>query len=43
MDWQDQFTVTDEITGDIFRWQERNYVRLQPLENVAHILRVHRG
>ncbi|GAA4674484.1 DUF3416 domain-containing protein [Pseudonocardia yuanmonensis] len=43
LDWQDQFTVTDEITGDIFRWQERNYVRLQPLENVAHILRVHRG
>jgi len=42
LDWQDSFQVTDEITGESFDWRERNYVRLQPWENVAHILRVHR-
>ncbi|GAA4539551.1 alpha-1,4-glucan--maltose-1-phosphate maltosyltransferase [Pseudonocardia xishanensis] len=41
MDWQDTFRVTDEITGESFQWQERNYVRLSPWENVAHVLRVH--
>jgi len=42
MDWSDSFEVTDELTGETFHWQERNFVRLVPVENVAHILRVHR-
>jgi starch synthase (maltosyl-transferring) len=41
LDWPDTFSVTDELSGETFTWRERNFVRLQPWENVAHILRVH--
>ncbi|GAA1861838.1 DUF3416 domain-containing protein [Pseudonocardia ailaonensis] len=41
LDWTDSLEVTDELTGETFHWAERNFVRLQPWENVAHILRVH--
>jgi starch synthase (maltosyl-transferring) len=42
MDWNDSFRVHDEITGENWRWGERNYVRLEPWANVAHILRLER-
>ena len=42
MDWMDTFTVQDEITGDAWTWGERNYVRLDPFHEPAHILTVRR-
>jgi starch synthase (maltosyl-transferring) len=32
------FTVTDELTGQKFRWGQANYVRLDPAVAPAHIL-----
>ncbi len=34
------FTVTDELTGESYRWSESNYVRLDPDRAPAHILSV---
>jgi starch synthase (maltosyl-transferring) len=34
------FTVTDELTGESYRWGQANYVRLDPLRSPAHIFRV---
>ncbi len=34
------FTVTDELTGESYRWGEANYVRLDPDRAPAHIFRV---
>ena len=34
------FPVHDEITGADYEWSMRNYVRLSPVENVAHIFRL---
>ena len=34
------FTVTDELTGESYRWGEANYVRLDPDRAPAHVLRV---
>ncbi|NMI02119.1 alpha-1,4-glucan--maltose-1-phosphate maltosyltransferase [Pseudonocardia acidicola] len=34
--------VYDEVSGETFRWGERNYVRLEPWNAVAHIVRVPR-
>ncbi len=42
LDWQDQFVVHDEITGESWTWGERNYVRLDPYVEPAHILTVRR-
>jgi len=42
MDWQDTFMVHDELTGEAWRWGERNYVRLDPGYQPAHILTVRR-
>jgi starch synthase (maltosyl-transferring) len=42
MDWQDTFIVHDELTGQTWRWGERNYVRLDPGYEPAHILSVRR-
>ena len=42
MDWHDQFVVHDEITGETWTWGERNYVRLDPYVEPAHILTVRR-
>ena len=36
----DRFTVCDEITGEEYQWGQRNYVRLDPVKAVAHILRL---
>ena len=42
MDWHDQFVVHDEITGETWTWGERNYVRLDPYVEPAHVLTVRR-
>jgi starch synthase (maltosyl-transferring) len=34
------FTVTDELTGERYRWGQANYVRLDPAVAPAHILTV---
>ncbi|MEJ7628184.1 MAG: alpha-1,4-glucan--maltose-1-phosphate maltosyltransferase [Nocardioidaceae bacterium] len=40
-EWYDTFLVDDEMTGQTWRWGERNYVRLDPSEP-AHLLSVRR-
>jgi starch synthase (maltosyl-transferring) len=35
-----EFTVTDELTGDSYRWGHANYVRLDPWVRPAHIFSV---
>ncbi len=42
LDWHDQVAVHDEITGETWTWGERNYVRLDPYLEPAHILTVRR-
>ncbi|PZS30568.1 MAG: alpha-1,4-glucan--maltose-1-phosphate maltosyltransferase [Pseudonocardiales bacterium] len=42
MDWREHFTVRDQITGDSFSWSQRDYVRLDPYVEPAHILSVQR-
>ncbi|MEJ7707414.1 MAG: alpha-1,4-glucan--maltose-1-phosphate maltosyltransferase [Nocardioidaceae bacterium] len=42
LDWHDTFEVVDEITGESWRWGERNYVRLDPFSEPAHVLSVRR-
>ncbi|KUI01587.1 alpha-1,4-glucan--maltose-1-phosphate maltosyltransferase [Mycobacterium sp. IS-3022] len=38
MEPYDRFWVRDEITGDEYQWGQANYVRLDPVRAVAHIL-----
>jgi starch synthase (maltosyl-transferring) len=42
MDWSDRFLVHDEVTGESWTWSERNYVRLDPYVEPAHVLTVRR-
>jgi starch synthase (maltosyl-transferring) len=42
LDWHDQFVVHDELSGDTWTWGERNYVRLDPYVEPAHVLTVRR-
>jgi len=42
MDWDDTFVVHDELTDQTWTWAERNYVRLDPFGEPAHILTVRR-
>ena len=37
------YRVVDLITGSAYTWGERNYVRLAPETEPAHIMRVERG
>lgn len=41
-DWHETFSVVDEITGETWRWGERNYVRLDPSHEPVHILAIRR-
>ncbi|WP_319458161.1 MULTISPECIES: alpha-1,4-glucan--maltose-1-phosphate maltosyltransferase [unclassified Mycobacterium] len=34
----DRFWVRDEITGDEYQWGQSNYVRIDPVRAVAHVL-----
>jgi starch synthase (maltosyl-transferring) len=40
MDPGEQFVVTDELTGESYRWGQANYVRLDPAVRQAHIFSV---
>jgi starch synthase (maltosyl-transferring) len=40
--WEDTFEVSDEITGQTWRWGAHNYVRLDPWWEPAHVLTVRR-
>jgi starch synthase (maltosyl-transferring) len=42
MDWNSGFTVVDLLSGEEYRWGERNYVRLDPFTRSAHIFHVQR-
>jgi starch synthase (maltosyl-transferring) len=42
MDWNDRFVVHDELSGESWTWGERNYVRLDPYVEPAHVLTVRR-
>jgi starch synthase (maltosyl-transferring) len=35
------FSVTDELTGQTYRWGQANYVRLDPAVTPAHVFTVH--
>jgi starch synthase (maltosyl-transferring) len=37
------YRVVDQLTGSTYTWGERNYVRLEPQAQPAHIMRVERG
>jgi starch synthase (maltosyl-transferring) len=40
--WHEGFTVTDELSGESYRWGQANYVRLDPALRPAHIFTVTR-
>jgi starch synthase (maltosyl-transferring) len=42
LDWDDQIAVHDELSGETWTWGERNYVRLDPFDQPAHVLTVRR-
>ena len=42
LDWGTEFTVTDELSGESYRWGQANYVRLDP-SRPAHIYTVRPG
>ncbi len=42
-DWHETFIVVDEISGESWRWGERNFVRLDPFVEPAHILSVRKA
>jgi len=43
VDDRSQFVVTDELTGESYRWGQANYVRLDPATAPAHIFSVTPG
>ncbi|MFI6499254.1 alpha-1,4-glucan--maltose-1-phosphate maltosyltransferase [Nonomuraea typhae] len=40
LDWNAEFVVDDELTGESYRWRQQNYVRLDPQIHPAHIFTV---
>ncbi|MGH3167370.1 MAG: maltotransferase domain-containing protein, partial [Trebonia sp.] len=42
IDWHEGFTVTDELSGESYRWGQANYVRIDPAVRPAHIFTVTR-
>jgi starch synthase (maltosyl-transferring) len=38
--WAETFTVHDLLSGAEYQWDERNYVRLDPHAQAAHIFAV---
>ncbi|MFI6906221.1 alpha-1,4-glucan--maltose-1-phosphate maltosyltransferase [Nonomuraea sp. NPDC050394] len=40
LDWNAEFVVDDELTGESYRWRQQNYVRLDPHIHPAHIFTV---
>jgi starch synthase (maltosyl-transferring) len=43
MDWHEEFTAKDELSGEIFSWGQANYVSLDPAMRPAHIFTVTRA
>jgi starch synthase (maltosyl-transferring) len=43
LDWHDTFSAHDEVSGSTWLWGQRNYVRLDPYVEPAHILVVRRS
>ena len=43
LNWEDRFTVHDEITGQDWEWGAHNFVHLDPYVEPAHILTVRRN
>ncbi len=43
LDWEDRFTVHDEITGADYEWSQLSYVRLDPFVEPAHVLTLSRS
>jgi len=41
-DWHERFEVLDEISGATYDWGQRNYVRLDPHAEPAHVFTVRR-
>ncbi|GHH70802.1 alpha-1,4-glucan:maltose-1-phosphate maltosyltransferase 2 [Streptosporangium violaceochromogenes] len=37
LDWNAEFVVDDELSGESYRWRQTNYVRLDPYIHPAHI------
>jgi starch synthase (maltosyl-transferring) len=42
-DWHDRIEVRDLVTGAVYEWGERNYVRLDPFAEPAHVFSVTRS
>jgi starch synthase (maltosyl-transferring) len=40
LSWDAEFVVTDELSGESYRWRQANYVRLDPAVAPAHIFTV---
>ncbi|NUW34982.1 alpha-1,4-glucan--maltose-1-phosphate maltosyltransferase [Nonomuraea sp. SMC257] len=40
LDWNAEFVVDDELSGESYRWRQGNYVRLDPHIHPAHIFTV---
>ncbi|WP_433497751.1 alpha-1,4-glucan--maltose-1-phosphate maltosyltransferase [Sphaerimonospora sp. CA-214678] len=43
LDWQAEFVVDDQLSGESYRWGQANYVRLDPHINPAHIFTLRHG
>jgi starch synthase (maltosyl-transferring) len=41
--WDDQALVTDALTGQTWTWGRSSYVRLDPLDEPAHVMSVTRA
>ncbi len=42
LDWNDRVSVYDEVSGETWEWGQFNFVKLEPWNHVAHILRIQR-
>ncbi|MBP2703352.1 alpha-1,4-glucan--maltose-1-phosphate maltosyltransferase [Microbispora sp. RL4-1S] len=43
LDWQAEFVVDDQLSGESYRWGQANYVRLDPHINPAHVFTLRHG
>ncbi|MFC0862593.1 alpha-1,4-glucan--maltose-1-phosphate maltosyltransferase [Sphaerimonospora cavernae] len=43
LDWQAEFVVDDQLSGESYRWGQVNYVRLDPHINPAHVFTLRQG
>jgi starch synthase (maltosyl-transferring) len=42
LEWHEHVSVHDELTGETYRWDRNNYVRLEPGRAPAHVFHVQR-